>query len=543
MLLPRETESDRAQTPAPSVSRRVYLVVCLALFLPVAFFAFCRPYWHGFDFWEQAATVRELAAHPLRPSNPILAASEPYAGRFVPYTVFWGLFERATGLGIFTTMGIAGLVNYALFAFGLYRFASRQFRSGPLPVVLLATMLLVWGRGYEHANAYHLDMFLIGLPYVAFFSFGVSLLALSYLVAFCDNGRWRNAALYAAASIVGFLSHPVTGVFCYVAALALLISRGTLRRAVLLQAVPVAAVLVALVWPWFDYSHLFLRGTGIANLRENFGAAFGRGDLPGRLGGALCGVAALAYYAVRRRHLFLGLGFVLCLGVYAIAAVARVGFLARFVFFAAFFLHVPIALVLVEGFQGGFLPAGRLAWQRAFVGLVAVALLAAALPYRWREARAHLGRLEWQGRLIPGYRSPTQKFFFLDEHLAPGDVLMAYPIDAWCVTAIAGAKTVAPIHSLSYIVPGLGPERLDREADVEAFFTGEISLEERQALLAKYGATHILVNHYFDDRWGEAFERDLDALATEVARNENLVLYQVRAGENRPGADNRPAAE
>ncbi len=527
----------------PRAWRRVYLGACLALLLPVAFFAFCRPYWHGFDFWEQAAAVRELAAHPLRPSNPILAASEPYAGRFVPYTVFWGLSKRATGLGLFTTMGIAGLVNYALFVFGLYRFASRQFRSGPVPVVLLATMLLVWGRGYEHANAYHLDMFLIGLSYVAFFSFGASLLALSYVAAFCDNGRWRNVALYAAASIVAFLSHPVTGVFCYVAALALLISRGTLRRAALLQVVPVAAVLVALVWPWFDYTHLFLRGTGIANLRENFGAAFGRGDLAGRLGGALCGVAALAYYAVRRRHLFVGLGFVLCLGVYAIAVVARIGFLARFVFFAAFFLHVSIALFLVEGFQGGFVPARRLGWQRAFVGLVAVALLGVALPDRWRQAQAHLGRLEWQGRLIPGYRSPTQKFFLLGEHLAPGDVLMAYPIDAWCLTAIAGAKTVAPIHSLSYILPGFGAERLARVADVEAFFTGDISLEERRALLAKYGATHILVNHYFGDRWGEAFERDLDALATEVARQDNLVLYAVRAGENRPSGENRPTAE
>lgn len=49
-----------------------YLILCLVLFPVVVFFSFSKPWPLGYDFWETAATVRELADNPLHPSNSIL---------------------------------------------------------------------------------------------------------------------------------------------------------------------------------------------------------------------------------------------------------------------------------------------------------------------------------------------------------------------------------------------------------------------------------------------------------------------------------------
>ncbi len=517
--------------------KRVYIILCLVLSVPVAYFAFCRPYWCGFDFWEQAAAVRELADHPLRPDNPILAASEPYAGRFVPYTVFWGLVKRLTGLGIFTTMGLAALANYGLFIVGLYRFVTRQFKSASLASFLLVTMLLVWGKGYAHANAYHLNMFLVLLPYVAFFSFGLSLLSLSYLAAYCKNAAadrkdtsWHNLVLYAATSIVCFLSHPVTGAFCYVAAAALLIARGNVRRALLMQAVPVLAVLACLVWPWFNYWHLFFEGTVGENLRANFGLMLATKQVRA-LGGALLGIVLLVVFAVRRRHLFVVWGFLMCLGVYVISVLAHVGFVARFIFFTVFFLHLAIALFFDWGFRSAPAAGRRFSRQQAVALVVAIGLLGLSARFRRAEFDTHLVRLEWRGCLVPAYRSPAANWFFLADHLSADDVVMTVPLNGWCMTAISGAKMVAPLHALSYILPGFVEEQQARQADVDAFFTGDISCRQRRALLAKYGATHILMKENRPDNTCDALERDLGTLATEVARDHNVVLYKLKADD------------
>ena len=503
--------------------KRLYIVLCLVLFLPVVFFAFSRPYELGYDFWETAATVRELAARPFHPTNPILALPEQDAGRFVPYTVFWGLFKRLTGLGIFPTMALAAAANYWLFVFGLYRFVSRQFKSESLPSFLLVTMLLVWGKGYQYASAYHLEMFLVTSPYVGFFSFGLSLLALSYLTAYCDNGAWRNLVLYAVFSIIGFVTHAPAGVFCYVTAGAVLLARGNVRRLVLMQGVPLLALGACLVWPYFSFLDLFFSAT----TKGTFPAFFTKRQVRA-LGPALVGIPIVAYDAVRRRHLFVCLGFLFCLAIYLVAIVGRIAFVARFIIFIGFFLQVGIALFMDRSFVGS--AAGvrrRLGWQRGVALVVAVGLLIPSVYFRWVEMDRHVERVVGGKYGVHRYLSPARNLFFLARHVSYGDVVITDPREGWPVPAISGARVVAPLYFMALFSGSYEARR----TDVREFFEGDLSLEAREAIVDKYGVTHILVNLKRQKRWDESFRRDLDGLGVEIGRDGPIVLYEVAAGD------------
>ena len=501
--------------------KRLYVVLCLILFLPVVFFAFSRPYEFGYDFWETAATVRELAARPFHPTNPILAVPEEDVGRFVPYTLFWGLFKRLTGLGIFAVMGLAAVTNYWLLVFGLYRFVSRQFKSESLPSFVLVTMVLVWGRGYPWANAYHLQMFLITAPYVGFFGFGLSLLALSFLVSYCDDGRWRDLVLYAVLSVVAFVTHALAGAFCYVTAFAVLLARGNVRRLLLMQGVPLLALAVFLVWPYFSFLDLLVKGTG----EGTFAKLLARGQVRA-LAAALIGILIVAYYTVMRRHLFVCYGFLICLSIYVVAIVGRISFAVRFIFFVAFFLHLAIAVFMDRGLVGRAGAPPWRGWRRAAVLLLAVGLVVPSMWFRWIEMQKHFKRVVGGKYGVHRYLSPARHLFFLARYVSYGDVVMTVPREGWAVPAISEARIVAPPHVMAL----LAGSHEDRQTDVRKFFEGDLSVEEREAIAQKYGVSHILVNLERTKRWHESFRRDLDVLGTETARDGPMVLYELAAG-------------
>ncbi len=188
--------------------------------------------------------------------------------RFNPYTLVWGLIERVTHLDILATMGIAGIANFIILMTGLFFFVSDKFKSRSLPTYVAFTMVWVWGSGYGYSNAYHLETLLVTLPYASIFAFGLSLNALYFLNRYVSRGRSSDLLLYALISGLAFLSHPVTGFFCYLAALGLLLENGDWRRVFFLQWVPLLALGAALVWPYFSFWDLFTRNAVTAELRS-----------------------------------------------------------------------------------------------------------------------------------------------------------------------------------------------------------------------------------------------------------------------------------
>ncbi len=492
--------------------KRAYLLACLALTLLVALFNFSRPYSLFADTWEYAATVRAVAENFFHPLNPLLALPGHTSPRFTPYTLLWGAVMKASGLPVFTVMGIAAIANFLLLAGGLYRFVLIQFRREALPIYALLTMLWVWGAGYAQANAYQLEQLLVTLSYVGLFTFAICFHALTSLRRFCDKGRPWDLAAYAILSVLAFVTHPITALFGFASALAMLLAEGRIGRAMLLQVVPVLALGAALAWPYFNYWDVLTKGSSESWFQSPLFS-----DRWRAVGMSVIGYPLILYYAMRRRHLFLLYGLLLCAFVYVLSRFADVLIGGRFLFFLMVFLHLAIAVYLEE--------QGLLSWKAMGDslrgnGLAVVLIFLLIVPAglsRARGLKVQLGRV-----LDP----PARSYFFLADHLGSTDIVMAEPDDGQILPAITGARVVAQAKGDPLITAEI--ER--RKTDAHRFFAGEASLEERRDLLRRYHATHVLIGPAYSGAPRSSLIADMDRLGRPEAQAGAIVLYRLGGG-------------
>ncbi len=507
--------------PSPSPAKK-YLLLCLAFFPLVVFFAFSKPWGLGTDFWDTAAAVRELSVHPLHPGHHLFHGLPGQASaRFHPYTLFWGLFKRATGLDIFATMGLAGIANYLLFMAGLFLFISDRFKSRSFPMLVFLIMLWVWGSGYAQANAYHLKMFLITLPYVGFFAFGASLIALYFLNRFCERGTGRSLLFYALISVLAFVTHPITGLFCYIASLALLLEARKWKALFFLQSVPLLALGASLLWPYFRYGEIFTRNAATSApaspLFQNQIFA---------LGPALIGLPVCVLFAARKKQLFILSGIAACLLIYGVSFAGQIAIGGRFILFSAFFLHLAISVYARDIGLFDLHQIGRSFRSDGLYVLLIFVLLVVPGVYRSWEMAGHL--FFDRPFRIHGFRSPIKPYLSLFGHLSSGDVVLAADWrEAFPIPATTGARIVEPRHSFTFL---MAEEAARRKKDTSSFFREPLSREERISLIKQYEVTHLLVNLKDEAAWHPSFREGLEAMACELAREGSAVLYTVLPG-------------
>ncbi len=496
-----------------------YLIASIALALLVLFFHLLTPWAMEDDYWETSATVREIARNPLHPQNPLLALGEGTSPRIVPYTLLWGSVMRLTSLPLPATMILAALVNILMLTSGLYRFVSQKFKNDRLPLYVLLTMLLLWGAGYSQANAYQLEILVWSAPYVGIAAFAICFHALAGLQRFLDLRSWYGLSEYTLLSIVVFLTHPITAAFLFVAALALLFESRSLKLIVLLQVVPLLCLAVALVWPFFDYWTVLTKGSSEAWFVSPMFS-----NRPAAIGTAFVGIPILAYFVYRRRVSFLAYGFAMCAAAYLASDILDVLIGGRFLFWAMVFLHIGIALYVLE--TNLIRPSSIIESLRgsglSFVLLVM--LLLPALAYR-------AGKLGFYGKLAlshtvsgPNYLRMPDALYFLSQYLGATDVVMADERSAWVLPSLTGAKIIAQAKGN----PLIQGEVEKRKLDVQAFYRRELSVDERRKLLNTYGATHVLVNRADSDLLSPSLFQAMDSLAELSARQSAVELYRIR---------------
>lgn len=497
-----------------------YLLLCLVLLPAVVFFSFARPWGMGYDIWDTAAAIRELSVHPLQPEHHLYLLPGNTSPRFSPYTLFWGVFKKITGLGIFACLGIAAILNYLLFILGLYLFVTSQFRRRSLPTLTFLSMLLIWGSGYAHANAYHLEKFLDTLPYVSTFTFGLSLNALFFLNRYCKTSKKLDLFIYCFLSILAFVTHPITGSFCFVVTLAKLIDDGNLKKMLFLQSAPLFALGASLIWPYFSYWDVFTKNS-VTTLYKS--PLFSNQIVA--LGPALVSIPIIILYASRKKHRFLLYGFSLCFLIYIISGWGNLFAGGRYIFFTAFFLHLAIALYLVEN-KIFALPKIKSSWKSDGAVIILIFILIAPSGYyRARETGRHILRFIDKPFRVHSYEYPVKSYLFLSKHLAKGDVVLSSGWrDGYVIPALTGAKIVEPRRAFSLLIKD---EADRRKKDAEAFFKDILSTEERMKILEKYRVTHILINLNNEEEWDPSFRRDLNTAGEEIATENSLVLFRI----------------
>ncbi|MGH9178419.1 MAG: hypothetical protein ACRD0N_07685 [Acidimicrobiales bacterium] len=451
--------------------------------------------WAG-DIYLHAAAVAEVARHPLSPGNPLVAgdAADP---EYSPYIVLLGAFTRVTGLDVFTTLRLAGVLALITLLVVVPWALDRLVDDRSAAPWFLVFTLVLWGwepwrwSGYLNLNSIG---FILPYPSVV----GASLL----LVGLALTRRLLKRPTPARGAVLGLLSgclllvHPFSSISMAVGAAALLLGGrrfGRSQARALAVAVAVAAT-VALSWPYFPVLKLLSEGSIYDPVHETL-----YDGIPVRTLLALPGVVTL-WAAWRRDHLDpLALAFMGAVGIYAVGGLTGRESLARVLPLAMLAAHLSLAVAtsrlvkdrsrrarspLLAG-AFGLLLVGVLGCVEALPNMVPPPLLPASLRSDPR-AQSEVERMSVLASLEPGRTIATD--IGLVNRAAPAFEL----------------KTV----SAGFIEPFL-EDRIQREQANTALFAAATPSGLRRSLLRRYDVSYVITtpgNPVLDEMAGRRFD-------------------------------------
>lgn len=460
--------------------------------------------------YHHLASVRELAKGEFPPGNNLVPGRIP-VGHYGPYLAALGWIARLSGAAPIVVLELAGVALLVAFLLAFHALAARLVSPGAAAWSVPAALLLwgpwpgpvmpwvAWGWPGTTSPADAQNFF---YPQHA----ALTVLLLLLVVALDERLDLRRLAALVGLAALLITTHPYSGlalgpaVTCLAAALALRRAHppGVLLGLLL---VPAAGLLLAGMWPYYPVWRL-LEAFLDPNFRQPLpalaphapGAATASleaASLPAWhiLGPSLFGlVGAVALARRGRPFLLLWSGAALLL-----ALVPLVPLRERLVTFAALPLQFG-ATALCEAL-----------WRRRLVGRAAIALGLAAMSFvTWR-------------RMDVVREMEILDLRFVERATAEDAVVLASEQLSNGVAGLTGRKVVCPEGPDLFLIMAGGAARM---LDQDLFFRPRASLKLRQAILGRWGVTHVLV-----DRLGP---RPVRLPYPIVAERDALVLYDVR---------------
>ncbi len=131
------------------------------------------------DMWMHAAAVREFAAHPFHPGDPVISAVHDSAW-LSPYTWIVGRLAALFDGNALTALSIAAVVNVALVLVAFRSFVIELTSNRRAPFYSLLAALVLWGpRAWRWSGVIHLDSIGYVAPYPSMFALAVFLFVLT----------------------------------------------------------------------------------------------------------------------------------------------------------------------------------------------------------------------------------------------------------------------------------------------------------------------------------------------------------------------------
>ena len=471
------------------------------------------------DFWEHAAVVRELATHPVTPSNPLVATNDPHP-MFSPYTLAVALTARSVGADPIDVLAAAGLANLALLLVCLYAFAARFIGDGaPVPVLLF--VLLLWGHApWFYSGFLHIDALGYSLSYPATFAVAVMFAALTVELGLLRNrGRRRRGALVELVLLVAIVlvTHPLTAIPMWVFMVALAVDTPKATRVlhvVTTLAVIGAGVLLAMTWPYYPLWTLLTTASSATHETNRF-MYFGTWATFTQVYAAAIGVPILLIRWHRNRTDALTLTFIGLAGVYVYGYFTERWAYGRVLSSLVLVLQLATADYVVRVSKNVLERRARKVADFAILVPVAALFVAMLLEFAPTFDRYVRGR---------GVVTVEDAYSFLGERVGAGSVVMSKvglrdDASSYVVAAYGGRAVATPV--LMFV-----PDAAQRLADVRAFFAAYTPDDQRRAILDKYDARYILAPGSITDdslRWawnlGSVVHNTDDALLFEVRRD------------------------
>lgn len=441
----------------------------------------------GDVYWHVAA-IESFAKAPWSPANPMVGTEAPDAG-LSPYLLVLGLLSRITGMSGFDVLDLAGLGLVVAFLW-LFARTVRVLSGAPgAPVLALVFTLTLWGLGPWRWSGY-LSLnsigFMTGYPSMAAWCGLLASVVLADRLS--RDSTWHWGALLAVSVAFVALTHPITLV-----GLAPLVAGVALRRSspsVLLHLLAAAAVaaLAALLWPHYPVTELLQSG-GTYDVSNS--ATYRSVGM--RTVFALPALAVLVWRARcgwRDPLVLTGAVGVAVFGLGYVTERWTGGRALPFVLFAAHLALADSAARHLRGWSAGSnAPVRQSRALAAAIGLLVVAGALGTMPgIAAGVPRALLPTgLADDERL----RSEMDRYDPIDAHLSGGDVVVSSDAFLNRGAATTGAVSVLPGNPAPFV-----DDVAERRADVARFFQGDPG--ERNAVVQRYGITHVLVGGSFD---------------------------------------------
>jgi hypothetical protein len=494
-----------------AVVRRYGLCVCYVL-LSAALLAwvsweacFVRiiTYSPNADYWEHSAVLRVLLDNPWHPQNPHLVSSAS-SPRFGPQFILIALLGRALGLDAVAAMSASAIFNTLLILLGIYAFFRTFFRSQIAPVYGLFVLFFSWWHTLAYSNVYQLRMFVRVASYPSSAAVGLTLLGFA-LVLRVLRGTGKQfvgmglVVLWAACVLI---VHQLTAVLSISGAGLLLLTEpeGSFRRRAELCLALASACALSHFWPYFSPWEVMAGGKSDAANWMSQGvqeAAQGKfveqphrfyewARLCSTLGLCLLGVAALPYFFLRRRRLFVSLGALSMLLPFAVNKFVEIPLGHRFLLLAIFYLQLAVVWLLLN-----WTPGSSEAWSvldRPLRKLLAAGVVVLTLlPF----AVHNLALAKSESLAARRGRPRESSYLRYARHAAQiagkNAVILADSLNSWPIPTF-GPKVIALRHANPLV-----PDEGERNYAVRRFFSKPLNAEERRRIIEHYGVTHVLV--------------------------------------------------
>jgi hypothetical protein len=502
----------------------IFIAIILFLFIPLSLLDYALfPYSDGA---EHGAAVREAAKSPIHPEDPMLAYHRGDSPRFVPSTLLMALFTRLLGLDVLITLKIFLVIYSLLFLVAAALFSREYFNDAGQAPWSLAALLFLWGSGWTGANAYMFSALLYTAYFPSLVSFSLSLLALYFQLRFLHSKKTGFLITEIILGSLAFVNHPLTGVFFFICSGLLYVEkRGFEKKMCIYYLISVVgALLLMVLWPYYSFFQNFFKiASGqMAQTADYQSTRHYLYSMPLlRLGSALAGIPFLIFFLVRKRHLLLAGGFIICSLIYLIGYVYRISLTERFVFFIAFFLQMAVSRILREGFYFPLFSSKIDIKRVTSWGLLFLLTLGTVIQLVFLYTQFISPAFERKANsILPAYVSPNTMQLGLKKYLGDGDVVLSDIYSSWSIPVYTGAKIIALFHTPPNVI-----DNTERIKAVATFYDCLTTKERRKEILKKYKATHIYLNFLTA---GEDLGPMLNEMGLPVvARGNSFCLFSV----------------
>jgi alpha-1,6-mannosyltransferase len=473
---------------------RYFLLAALVLMMMIAYAS--NGIWSP-DFWEHTAVVRELAAHPTAPQNPLISSPATHA-LYSPYALVEAWVVRLSGLSAPTVRVVFGILNVALWLTALKWLVDTVAGTGHAAFYTLLFTLALWGFGpWDSSGFLHLNALGQTMSYPATFATALVFVIFALFVRILRRGQLLWVLALAPLMSFAALSHPVSAISMYtgLAALALGFSGGrVVRTFTVLAAACAVSLALATAWPLYPFASVLVSHTALYS-RPEATLYPGLAGLVSRTFPALPGLAVLVSRVRAQRRDYLAWMFLATCAVYIYGAATSQYIFCRVMPFLVFPLHLALAEWTVH------------AHRRVFPAMMA--LLAAG------AVNAVPGALA----CLPVFESSSRQYGFLEHYSQPSDVFLSDLNTSLKIPAFGG-KVVACAHVLPFV-----RDHERRRRDVVRFLEPDTPPGERGAILARYRVRYVLVNKAETESW-PALLGALAPAATLLYASGDLFLFR-----------------